>query len=419
MASCCARPRSTADDGHLPRQRPEPAEERRVPALRAERELRPRADAAVHRSACSSSTRTARRQRDAAGRFHETYTQRDVEELARVLTGWTPRPRSAGDRPTGTGATGASRWCPSTWPPERDAGAKVVMGRYFPAGQSTEKDLRRRDRPADGAPEHRALRQPAPDPAPGQERPVAGLRRRVAAKFRDNGQGVAGDMKAVVKAVLLDPEARAATTRAALGCRRQVPRAVPAMAMWRGLGCTTLPRTNWGGLGHLGRRNQSRSGNQCLQLLRAHRPRTRQQPARPRAAPAHGQKTPQPMGLFEWTSVWNNQTRTRSYADLERRGLQRGAAGRAPSRRPPRVFNDLLSARFFRGAMPPTLRTQHRADHAPTWPPWNKQRPFEGADAHARLRAGHPLLRSEQMMHPPALPGRRRRRLAGRHRSAR
>ena len=37
--------------------------------------------------------------------------------------------------------------------------------------------------------------------------PSRGYTRRVTRKFRDNGQGVRGDMKAVVKAILLDPEA--------------------------------------------------------------------------------------------------------------------------------------------------------------------------------------------------------------------
>ena len=37
--------------------------------------------------------------------------------------------------------------------------------------------------------------------------PSRGYTRRVTRKFRDNGQGVRGDMKAVIKAILLDPEA--------------------------------------------------------------------------------------------------------------------------------------------------------------------------------------------------------------------
>src|SRR6185503_18271801 len=38
--------------------------------------------------------------------------------------------------------------------------------------------------------------------------PSTGYVARVAAAFADNGSGVRGDMKAVVKAILLDPEAR-------------------------------------------------------------------------------------------------------------------------------------------------------------------------------------------------------------------
>ena len=45
----------------------------------------------------------------------------------------------------------------------------------------------------------------------------------------------------------------------------------------------------------------------------------------------------------------------------------------------PRAFNDLLSARFFRGAMPPTLRSNIEQIMREPWPPWNKNDPFEGA----------------------------------------
>ena len=79
-------------------------------------------------------------QRDAAGGFVETYTQRDVEELARVLTGWSTSyaPRETAD---GTGATGASRWCRAPGRRSATRARKVVMGKVFPAGQSPTKDL--------------------------------------------------------------------------------------------------------------------------------------------------------------------------------------------------------------------------------------------------------------------------------------
>ena len=41
--------------------------------------------------------------------------------------------------------------------------------------------------------------------------------KRVASAFNDNGNGVRGDMKAVIRAVLLDPEARNTTARQQAG----------------------------------------------------------------------------------------------------------------------------------------------------------------------------------------------------------
>ena len=71
---------------------------------------------------------------------------------------------------------------------------------------------------------------------------------RVAARFRDNGQGVAGDMKAVVKAVLLDTEARDGDRpgggRADDGKLREP--FLHLTAVWRGLGCTRVPTLSYG-----------------------------------------------------------------------------------------------------------------------------------------------------------------------------
>ncbi len=79
--------------------------------------------------------------RNARGGFVETYTQSDVEELARVLTGWenTDDPLASSENAKLMSRVRPMR--PTTWPPLRDAGAKIVMGRSFPAGQSQQKDL--------------------------------------------------------------------------------------------------------------------------------------------------------------------------------------------------------------------------------------------------------------------------------------
>ena len=147
-------------------------------------------------------------ERDARGRLIETYTQRDVDELARALTGWQFNPVPAG-RPDYDWRNDSEPMTPSTWPPERDSGRKQVLGRVFPAGQDAPADLR------DALDLLTSHGNAAPFIALRliqhlvKSNPTPGYVARVAAVFRDNGRGVRGDMKALVKTVLLDAEARA------------------------------------------------------------------------------------------------------------------------------------------------------------------------------------------------------------------
>ena len=144
---------------------------------------------------------------DRRGKVIETYTQNDVAELARALTGWGFNPDPPNRQPFDWG-NWRKPMAPSTWPPERDAGRKVVLGKVLPAGQAARKDL---DDVIDLLMAH-------PNVAPFislrliqhlvTSDPTPAYLGRVAAKFRDNGAGVAGDLKATVKAVLLDEEAR-------------------------------------------------------------------------------------------------------------------------------------------------------------------------------------------------------------------
>ena len=143
-------------------------------------------------------------ERDAQGLPLETYQQKDVEELARALTGWTWASSPLGfDQGRYDG-----KLVPDGWAPTHDRGAKKVLGSDIAADGDANADL-------DAAVKLLVAHQnTAPfvslrliqhlvtsDPTPAY---VA----RVATVFRNNGQGVAGDMKAVVKAVLLDYEAR-------------------------------------------------------------------------------------------------------------------------------------------------------------------------------------------------------------------
>ena len=150
--------------------------------------------------------------RDAAGRPLETYGAADVTELARVFTGYQiddSGPRitplvGGGWRPAYPYSRRAMRFVPElhSLQPVR------FLGTVIPAGTPGPEALRRAldtlfMHPNVGPFFGRQLiqRLVTSDPSPA----YVG---RVAAAFNDNGEGVRGDMKAVISAVLLDEEAR-------------------------------------------------------------------------------------------------------------------------------------------------------------------------------------------------------------------
>ena len=136
-----------------------------------------------------------------------TYDQSVIEGFAHVFTGWT----WAGSPSFGSGRVPtSSQYFPMVlWPTEHDTGAKTLLnGVTLPAGQGGEQDLAAA---LDNIFNHPNVgpfiavrviqRLTTSNPSPGYVRRVAGV-------FDDNGAGVRGDLGAVVKAILLDPEAR-------------------------------------------------------------------------------------------------------------------------------------------------------------------------------------------------------------------
>jgi uncharacterized protein (DUF1800 family) len=146
-------------------------------------------------------------QLDANGQPIPTYTQAIVEEFARVFTGWVFAPAF------GTGI-------PNYRDPmvvrivggvevDHDKGTKQLLnGLNVPAGLSAAADLKMA---LDNIANH-------PNVAPfiGKQliqhlvtsNPTPAYVARISAVFNDNGSGVRGDLAAVVRAILLDPEAR-------------------------------------------------------------------------------------------------------------------------------------------------------------------------------------------------------------------
>lgn len=146
------------------------------------------------------------RKADALGQPIPVYTQATLKDVARALTGWT--------YPTKPGALPAQSnqdyfvGLMEPRPPSHDTGAKTIVGGVvLPAGQSVTKDM---EDVIDAIFQHpnvppfvatrliRSLVTSNPTPA---------YIKRVADVFVDNGQGVRGDMKSVVRAVLTDVDA--------------------------------------------------------------------------------------------------------------------------------------------------------------------------------------------------------------------
>lgn len=140
------------------------------------------------------------------GKTQETYTLDDITGLARVFTGWDY------DLAGGTTATPDFKRRPMTQVPSRhELGTKTFLGITIPANTDGAASL---TLALDGIFAH-------PNVAPfiGKQliqrlvcsNPSPAYVTRVAGVFNDDGSGVKGNLKAVLKAILLDTEARDAT----------------------------------------------------------------------------------------------------------------------------------------------------------------------------------------------------------------
>lgn len=188
--------------------------------------------------------------KDAAGNPLPAYDQTTIQNFAKVFTGWT--------YPTRPGATlrmhnpayfeGPMEVMESN----HDTTSKTLLnGVVLPAGQAAARDLKDA---LDNVFQH-----PNVGPFIGRQliqrlvmsNPSPAYVGRVAAVFADNGKGVRGDLEAVVRAILLDPEARAGdheTRPAATSGKLREP-VVLIAALLRGLGGMVNDTNRLSGLG--------------------------------------------------------------------------------------------------------------------------------------------------------------------------
>jgi len=143
-----------------------------------------------------------------------TYDQNDIKEFAKVFTGMTYADPANPMATTATKKNGVYYALPMipypvTATAGHEQGAKALLnGTVLPAGQTIQKDL------ADAV--RNVFMHPNTPVYIGRQliqrlvtgNPSGAYVQRIANKFINNGAGVRGDMKAVVKAILTDPEAR-------------------------------------------------------------------------------------------------------------------------------------------------------------------------------------------------------------------
>jgi uncharacterized protein (DUF1800 family) len=146
-------------------------------------------------------------QLDGSGNPIPTYTQDTVKGFARAFSGWTYP-----TRPGSTGHFGNPEYYGGpmiAFDDHHDTEAKPLLnGTILPAGGTAQADLT--------AALQNIFQHPNVGPFIGRQliqhlvtsNPSPEYVGRVAAVFNNNGSGVRGDLRAVVKAILLDPEAR-------------------------------------------------------------------------------------------------------------------------------------------------------------------------------------------------------------------
>lgn len=151
---------------------------------------------------------------DANGRTIPTYDNTRITHFARALTGWNFSNATRwwdweDDVKLPGLISNMTPWTTTQGEVQHDVGAKTLLnGVTIPAGGSARADLRATldnlaNHPNVGPflGRHLIQRLVTSNPSPAYVR-------RVAERFNNNGSGVRGDMRAVVRAVLMDPEAR-------------------------------------------------------------------------------------------------------------------------------------------------------------------------------------------------------------------
>lgn len=281
--------------------------------------------------------------KDAAGKALETYTQKDVIEATRALTGWDYAEPNV--RRMSSNGFNYAKPMTDEFRDAHDTGSKTVLGKTIPAGQTATKDL---DSLIEILVTH-------PNTAPFVSlRMIQGLTtsdpspaylERVATVFRDTK----GNMGKVVTAILMDPEARYGDVvgRSIKGFGRIKEPLLLTMNVIRGLGCKSAVRDAndsreiW--------KNRNQRPFEAYSVFNFYPPNHRTQGTN---VLAPEQKL---LNSSEFGSrMWNNNSGMESETTLVNAGCDVNAF-KAATATSDEALVDLISQRFFRGAMPAAL----------------------------------------------------------------
>jgi uncharacterized protein (DUF1800 family) len=277
--------------------------------------------------------------RDASGKILETYSQKDVIEITRALTGWNFVPNP-------TNLINNRNWANYGKPMigdanRHDTGSKSFLGKTIPAGQTVEKDL---DSLVDILVSH-------PNTAPfvslrliqgmTTSDPSPAYLQRVATVFKDTN----GNLNKVITAILMDPEARVADVygKSTANFGRIKEPLLIYTSGFRGLGCKVAVRQT-------DRPNQViQSNNQtpfnAYSVFNFYPPNHRTQGTNvlaPEQKMLNSMEFSNRMSFFNWT-FQNEATLNDAGCDV--------ASFKAAKATSDEKLVDLMSERYFRGAL--------------------------------------------------------------------
>ena len=293
--------------------------------------------------------------RDASGKILETYSQKDVIEMTRALTGWNFVPNP-------TNLINNRNWANYGKPMVGDANrhdtdSKSFLGKTIPAGQTVEQDL---DSLVNILVTH-------PNTAPfvslrliqgmTSSDPSPAYLQRVATVFRDTN----GNLNKVITAILTDPEARAADVygKSAANFGRIKEPLLIYTSGFRGLGCKVAVRQT-------DRPNQViQSNNQtpfnAYSVFNFYPPNHRTQGTNvlaPEQKMLNSMEFSNRMSFFNW--AFQNE------ATLNDAGCDVASFKEAKATSDERLV-DLMSERYFRGALSATVAKSLVDAHKSYW----------------------------------------------------